>query len=87
MAILPDPELMAYYRQKLAGKGRPYVDGFAVGFLSGAIHRIVEVHTVECPGCATCEELVDVVSALAAIAVEQGPPTPELLAMMPRPTK
>lgn len=66
----PDPDQVAEFRKAYTGKPPGYAHGYLVRMVIG----IAERHGETCPGCQTCDDLVQALSASVAFQINELPP-------------
>ena len=69
MPLAPDPAIVHQFRTRI--EANPYEGyGYAHGTVAGLVRRVADRHGFHGRGCATCADLTEALSAIAAVEVD-----------------
>jgi hypothetical protein len=75
MPVLPNPDLVARYREVLEAWGEPQSYLYMAGLMAGMAEQAAEDHDGVCQGwCVTCAFFQQAVALKSAMDLEAGPP-------------
>ena len=75
MVLLPDPDLVARYRELLEAWGEPWSCAYMAGLIAGMAERAAEEHGLTCQGgCRTCDFFAQAMALKSAMDLTAGPP-------------